>query len=141
MKRDFTAAFLGRGWASPPTFVKGPNVALMNEGGINVNQNLMNLLNTHMGERPFKAMYGTNLSKVLFKPQTAIPQGELVTFLKAAIERYEPRIKVEALSLEMENQPNSRLLIKLSYVLISVNSRHNFVYPFYLNEGTHLELT
>lgn len=141
MMSERNGSFLGRGWATPPVFIKGPGMTLMNEGAENVNENLMNLLKTRLGERPFRALYGTDLSQMLFQPQTAIPLGELHTFIQASIERYEPRILVEEINLVLENEPVSKLIVQLTYQLIAVNSRHNFVFPFYLDEGTHLSVS
>lgn len=138
MEQESTGGFLGTGWASPPTFIKGPNTALTTSGAVNVNENLRILLETRLGERPFKPLYGANLHDQMFRPLSDIPQGDLITFLKANIKRFEPRIELEKLTVSMESLPDSKLIISISYRIISVNSRHNFVYPFYLNEGTHV---
>jgi len=131
---------LGRGWATPPTFIKGANQALMNEGELNVNENLKNLLDTRLLERPYRPLYGTNLHSKVFSNQSALALGELQSSLSNAIDENEPRVKLESVDIELFNALDSMLLIKVVYTIISVNTRHNFVYPFYLNEGTHINL-
>lgn len=138
MTEETTGGFLGRGWSFPPVFVKGVGAALMTAGEANVNESLRTLLNTRLGERPFRPLYGTRLRDMMFQPLSSIQQGDLITFLKANISEYEPRIDLEEITISLQNQPDSSLIISISYRIIAVNSRHNFVYPYYLNEGSHL---
>ena len=132
---------LGRGWASPPTFIKGPNQALMNQGELNVNENLKNLLETRLLERPFKPKYGTKLKSHVFASQTNLPLGEIQASIAHSIDENEPRIKVQSIDIQVYNEYQCVLLINIAYTFIAVNSRHNFIYPFYITEGTHLDLT
>ena len=133
-------SFLGRGWSSPPTFVKGPDIALMSESSKNINENLMNLVKTKLGERPFRSSYGTDLWKVTFQPATSIPVGKIKSALKRTIKRHEPRIVLESVEVELDFTEGNCLLVKVVYTDIQINHRRNFVYPFYLNEGTHIDL-
>ena len=131
--------FLGRGWSSPPTFVKGPNVVLMSEAEKNIRENLMNLFNTRLSERPFRAAYGTDIWKQLFTPANAIPVGELESDLTKAIKEYEPRVVLEEVKVDVDLIDSPCLVVSVLYTEIATNSRHNFVFPYYLNEGTHVD--
>lgn len=133
-------SFLGRGWSSPPTFVKGPDIALMTDSSKNINENLMNLVRTKLGERPFRSEYGTDLWKVSFQPATSIPIGRIKAALKRTIKKFEPRVNLEEVELELDMSESNCLLVKVVYTDIQINHRRNFVYPFYLNEGTHIDL-
>ncbi len=66
----------------------------------------------------------------------------LITYVKdlisTAILHFEPRIKVENISVNADQDEEGLLLISLDYIVRTTNSRHNFVYPFYKNEGTNL---
>ena len=54
-----------------------------------------------------------------------------------AIILFEPRITLEDVSFEMQQQIGV-LLIHLTYTIIRTNNRNNMVYPFYLDEGTNV---
>ena len=56
-----------------------------------------------------------------------------------AITLFEPRITLEEVSFE-ERSDKGLLLILITYTIIRTNSRNNMVYPFYLNEGTNLNI-
>lgn len=133
-------AFLGIGWGSPPTFVKGGNQVLMTKDIANINENLTNLFKTTRGERALNPNYGSELNKFIFAAQSGIVPKEIESTLKRSIQFYEPRIIVDQIAIELRNEENSLLVISVSYTVRKVNTRHNFVYPFYINEGTYLDI-
>ena len=141
MNTDLIAngSFLGRGWSNPPTFVKGPNLVLMSEAEKNINESLMILIRTRLGERPFRSAYGTSLWREAFRPANDIPIGEIKASLSSAIKKFEPRVVLDDIEVELDTSDGICLQISILYTDIQVNHRKNFVYPFYLNEGTHLD--
>ena len=54
---------------------------------------------------------------------------------------FEPRIDLEKVSLDDSRELEGVVLIEVVYRVRTTNSRFNFVFPFYKNEGTDLNLT
>jgi phage baseplate assembly protein W len=51
---------------------------------------------------------------------------------------YEARIDLQSVVVDDSNQNNGVILIALNYTVRTTNSRYNYVYPYYLNEGSNL---
>jgi phage baseplate assembly protein W len=82
--------------------------------------------------------YGCNLHELIFEPLTTTFKTYIKDLIKTAILYYEPRIEVEKIELNDTGELEGRILITISYKVRATNSRFNFVYPFYKNEGTDL---
>ncbi len=131
--------FLGTGWAFPPQFVKGSNSVKMVTKEDDIKQSLQILLSTSLGERFLRPDYGCELHDYLFEPLNRSMKSYLEDLIKTAILRHEPRIKFE--KLEMTTNDNEGLILfELFYWIRTTNTRGNYVYPFYINEGTDLSL-
>ena len=65
-------------------------------------------------------------------------KGEIVDAVKVSLLHNEPRITVQDVEVEFIDLANGLLHIDISYLYNQTNTRHNYVYPFYLNEGTNL---
>lgn len=133
-------AFLGTGWSSPPTFVKGVNSVLMSRDVQNVNENLRNLFFTNLGERIYNQNYGTQLNRLVFTSQGALLETEIKDSLARVIKLFEPRVILDQIFIDSSDQRSGMILIQVDYTLRKINSRHNFVYPFYISEGTNLDV-
>jgi phage baseplate assembly protein W len=140
MSEQSENTFIGVGWGSPPTFVKGANQVIMTKDIININENLTLLLNTKVGERALSPDFGSKLNKFLFSAQSGLIAKEIQSTIKKTIHLFEPRITVDEVNIALQNQENGLIIISVSYTVKKVNSRHNFVYPFYINEGTYLDI-
>lgn len=129
--------FLGRGWDFPPAFDKTIKGAAMIDSVADINSSLEILFSTRIGERIMQPKYGCNLDELMFESLTTT----LITFIKDLIETailyFEPRIDVEKIDLE-QNINEGVVYIQLDYKVRATNSRSNFVYPFYQNEGTNI---
>ncbi len=138
MRDDKKNSFLGTGWAFPPSFSKGPQSVVMVSDEDDIRQSLEILLTTSVGERFLRPEYGCDLRRYLFEP---LDEG-LVAYIRDlvgnAILYHEPRIKLTNLALTPQNDEGI-LLIELEYVIRTTNSRQNFVFPFYKDEGTDLK--
>lgn len=66
-----------------------------------------------------------------------------ITVLKDLIRRavifYEPRVVLEAIETDHSYIYEGRLNIELIYRIVTTNTRHNLVYPFYFREGTDVQ--
>jgi hypothetical protein len=131
------SSFLGTGWGFPPTFSKETGSVALISDIEDINSSLNILLSTRIGERVMQPMYGCNLTDLLFEPVTLNMLTRLETLVKDAIIYYEPRIKL--LKLELDHDANEgQILITIDYMVKGTNSRFNYVYPFYLKEGTEI---
>ena len=77
--------------------------------------------------------YGCDLSDLVFESMDTTFETYITDLVRTAILYHEPRIDME--SLEFENDQNEgKLLIIVNYKIRITNSRSNFVFPFYKNE-------
>jgi uncharacterized protein len=130
--------FLGRGWSFPPTFIHSVRTVSMTEGQEDIQRSLEILVATSLGERVMLPEYGCNLSDLLFEPIDTGLQTLLFDRVRTAILYYEPRIEVEDILLQTDRVTEGIILIEIVYRVRSTNSRYNFVYPFYQNEGAEI---
>jgi hypothetical protein len=67
-----------------------------------------------------------------------------ITLLKDLITRailfFEPRVKLEMILSDISESYEGKINFTIVYRVISTNTRHNIVYPFYLREGTDVQL-
>ena len=131
-------AYLGRGWSFPPSFDIASKGVQMVSAEEDICQSLEILLSTSLGERVVQPTYGCNLRDLQFEPLNASVSSYFKELVRTAILYHEPRIRVQRLELTQtpEEEWEGILKFEIDYLIISTNSRFNFVYPFYLNEGT-----
>jgi len=130
--------FLGVGWTFPPYFQPEINSAVMSADVDNINQNLTILFQTKIGERIMEYGYGTNLHALIFQTNNTTLLGDITNTISKAILLYEARVNLEKVTIENQDELNGRIDIRVTYQIPNTNSRSNFVFPFYLNEGTNL---
>lgn len=131
-------SFLGTGWAFPPTFTKGPQSVVMVSDEDDIHQSLEILLTTSVGERFLRPEYGCDLRRYLFEPLDDGLVAYIRDLVNNAILYHEPRIRLTDLTLTTQADEGT-LLIELEYVIRTTNSRQNFVFPFYKDEGTDVK--
>jgi len=131
-------SFLGTGWSFPPTFSKETRNVQMVADEKDIRESLSILLSTTVGERVMQPLYGCNLRDLIFEPVNLGMLTRLENLVRDAIIYFEPRIKLIDIELNtFENE--GKILITVNYMIRGTNSRLNYVYPFYLNEGTELK--
>lgn len=130
--------FLGTGWSFPPTFNREKGGVQMTSDADDINRSLQILFTTMIGERLMQPRYGCDLQQFLFEPIDTSMKTYMQEIIRDAILYFEPRITLTQLYLEpYENE--GRIDITIEYEIKGTNSRFNFVYPFYLEEGTEIE--
>jgi phage baseplate assembly protein W len=152
-------AFLGRGWAFPPSFSlnSADGVAMVdgnpvkNTDGHNVipiiERSLNVIIHTFRGTRVVQPTFGCNLTPFLFE-NVNLHNTELIKkFIQEAVTEHEPRVVIETIEIKTgysghNPQPNDfgTLLISVEYYVISTNNRYNYVFPFYQKEATNREI-
>ena len=130
--------FLGKGWSFPPTFIPALKGVEMTEKEVDINRSLQILLTTRAGERIMQPKYGCNMDEMLFEPLSTTTKTIIKDKIKTAILYFEPRIDVIAINMNTSNEMEGEILIEIEYMIRATNSRFNFVFPYYVNEGTEL---
>ena len=129
--------FIGRGWSFPPTFEPFVGVH-MTEGVDDINSSLHILLTTLTGERIMQPRYGCDVQELLFEPLDTTFLTHIKDKIETAILYFEPRIRVENILVDGGLLLEGKVLVQVDYQIKGTNSRYNFVYPFYINEGTEI---
>ena len=130
--------FLGRGWTFPPTFDASAQTVDMVEREADIEQSLRVLLTTRTGERVMEPKFGCNLDDYLFESLDTTTVTIIRDKVETAILYFEPRIDVKNVTLDLSREFEGVVLIEVDYVVRTTNSRLNFVFPYYKNEGTEL---
>ena len=133
-----TRSFLGTGWSFPPQFSKPAGGVLMISDETDIKNSMEVLLSTRVGERILQPKYGCNLDEILFEPLTVSLQTYIKDLVFTAIYYFEPRIKPENVTL-IPSAEEGLVIVSVDYMIRATNTRHNLVYPFYLNEGTNIQ--
>ena len=133
--------FLGRGWSFPPTFSLVPLGVAMLEQEADIASSLEVLLTTIPGERVMLPEFGCNLEELIFENLDTTTRTLLEDKIESAILYYEPRIELEKVRLDGSRELEGVVLIDITYRVRTTNSRFNFVFPFYKQEGTDINLT
>lgn len=132
-------SFLGTGWSFPPQFDNEAGSVEMLSDGDDIRSSLEILLSTRPGERVMLPSYGCNLDELLFEPLTTTMKTYMKDLIQTAILYHEPRIVVDKIELVDTGEMEGRILINIAYTIRSTNSRFNYVFPFYIQEGTEVK--
>ena len=133
---DASTAYLGTGWGFPPTFDRATKSVQLVSAEDDIWQSLYILLTTSLGERVMQPTYGCNLQELLFETLSPTVASNIKELLRTAILYHEPRIQLDRLDLNLNEQLRGVVNIAIDYTILSTNSRFSFVYPFYLQEAT-----
>lgn len=134
-------SFIGRGWAFPPTFDKAAKGVVMVSDLEDICQSLTILLDTTLGERIMQPEYGASLKDMLFEPIDSAIIVSIEDIVRTAIIYHEARIELLGVSAIGDRYLEGFININIDFRVKTTNSRFNFVYPFYLIEGTDIGLT
>jgi uncharacterized protein len=140
MSDEFTSNdFLGVGWSFPPAFNLQLQGVEMTEKEVDIEKSLQILLTTSIGERVMQPKYGCNMESLLFEPLNTTTKTLMIDKIKTAILFFEPRIDAKKILLNAQNELEGELLFEIEYVVRATNSRFNFVFPYYITEGTEIK--
>jgi hypothetical protein len=113
----------------------------MLEGEADIASSLEILLTTRPGERVMLPAYGCNLEELMFESLDTRIKTLMVDKVESAILYHEPRILLEQVRIDESLEHQGVVLIEITYQVKSTNSRFNFVYPYYKQEGTDINLS
>lgn len=130
-------SFIGRGWSFPPTFRKETCTVDMLEGKDDIQSSIEIILSTGIGERVMRPNFGASLERMIFDPLDATQQAMMRNAVSQSILLFEPRVLLNDVTLEPV--PEEGLVrILLDYTIAGTNTRDNFVFPFYIEEGANI---
>ncbi|XZF12936.1 GPW/gp25 family protein [Chitinophagaceae bacterium MMS25-I14] len=132
--------FLGKGWSFPPAFDNVQQTVQMTEKEDDIQKSLEILLTTKVGERVMEPKYGCNMDELVFEALNTGTATLIKDKIQTAILYFEPRIDAQKIELNTTGELEGMIIVEIEYVVRATNSRFNFVYPFYRNEGTELSI-
>ena len=132
-------SFLGTGWVFPPSFDKSLKSITMLKDEDDIQSSLHILLTTRIGERVMQPTYGCNLDELVFESLTSTFKSYIRDLVKTAILFHEPRIKLNNVELDDSRELEGIILIEVDYTIRATNTRFNYVFPYYKNEGTDIK--
>ena len=106
---------------------------------LDIKQSLEIYFNTKIGERIMRPEYGCVIHNHIFDKLDQSVLDVLSFELTQNIGIIEPRIIVENIEVKTIDTNNGLLEVLIDYTIISTNVRDNIVFPYYINEGTHIK--
>jgi phage baseplate assembly protein W len=123
--------FIGRGWAFPVRADKTGGIALVSRER-ELAESIELILRTPRGDRPMRPEFGCGIWDEVFSPMDATTAGRVAYDVRAALERWEPRINVSAVDVTFNDAERGRMDVWITYAERDTNDRRNLVFPFYV---------
>jgi uncharacterized protein len=76
--------------------------------------------------------FGCGIWDEVFSPMDATTAGRVAYDVRAALERWEPRINVTAVDVTYRDAERGRMDVSITYSERDTNDRRNLVFPFYV---------
>ncbi|MFN1217497.1 GPW/gp25 family protein [Chryseobacterium kwangjuense] len=131
-------SFLGVGWVFPPTFDKYTGTVETVSDEKDIQQSLQILLSTKLKERVMRSDFGCDLTAMVYENITVTLLTKIKGIIENAILLYEPRIDLIEVDFSSTDELSGIIHIEIIYQIRATNSRKNYVFPYYLEEGTYL---
>jgi phage baseplate assembly protein W len=122
---------IGSGLAFPLGVDHRGAVALA-RGEEDIEQAIALILGTVPGERPMRPAFGCDIHNLVFDTIDAAMVGTMETAIRGSLDRWEPRIEVEAIDFDLSRAGEGVLEVSIVYRVRATNRRNNLVYPFYV---------
>jgi phage baseplate assembly protein W len=124
--------FRGRGWRFPVVPDAGGGFGYV-EGDANVEQSLVLLLKTAVGERLMRPGYGTVAPGLVFAPGSAANLDALERSVTDAVIEHEDRVRLVDVTVTPDDADPVRVEIEVTYTVRRTNTRLSVVFPYYLD--------
>ena len=112
----------GRGISFPPRVGSDGRVA-WSEGETNVREAIRVILMTEQRERLMLAEFGGSLGQFLFEPNTVTTRHLIKDRIQKALAEWEPRIRVENVSVESDPADTQAAVATITYKLVATQTR------------------
>jgi len=126
-----TVDFVGRGLAWPMQVDPSGSIRLT-RGPEEIDSSLRLVLITAPGERVMRPEFGCRIHEFVFEPVNANTLGRITQAVRDALTRWEPRIDVEAITVDSDADVSGLVHISIDYRIRATNDRRNLVHPFYV---------
>jgi uncharacterized protein len=123
--------FIGSGWGFPLSTTSNGSIALVS-GDREIEEAIRIILSTAHGERPMRPEFGCGIHDHVFDPADATTAGVISYEVRRALARWEPRIHVIDVDVQLDRASDAILYIVISYALRGTNDPRNLVFPFYV---------
>ena len=128
-QNEFDNKWIGNGMQMPQPFSSTTGDININTGTDRLHQSIYYILSTIPGERFFVPEFGSKLYLVLFEPNDYITSDLIKTYVKEALDRWEPRIEV--ISVDPQNIGEDNVIpVMITFRIKATNMIDNYVYPF-----------
>jgi phage baseplate assembly protein W len=122
-----TGTIYGRGMAFPPRVGTDGRLA-WSEGEENIRESIRVILLTNPGERMRQPDFGAGLQRLLFEPNTAERHKSLQDRIERALTRWEPRIALRQVSVEVDATDPEAAIVTLEYELVATRARERMAF-------------
>lgn len=129
---------IGRGVAYPFSFTERtgglkPIQVVSEATGIDkIRMSIFQILGTDRGSRVMRRDFGSQIRKLVFLPMDLNLQAILEHYIRDAIEKYEKRVEVGEIKMNLDEKDKGRLNIEINFQVRRTQEPGNLVYPFYL---------
>jgi phage baseplate assembly protein W len=122
---------LGSGVAFPLQVDRRGGIALARDE-TDIDQAMLLILSTAPGERPMRPEFGCGVHDFVFDTIDAGTVARMETEIRAALDRWEPRVEVTDVQFDLDGTDRGELVIQIAYRVRATNHVRNLVYPFYV---------
>jgi phage baseplate assembly protein W len=123
--------FIGAGWAFPLRTDSTGGIALVSHER-EIEESIRLILGTAIGERPMRPEFGCGIHDYIFAPTDATTAGRIAYEVRASLRRWEPRVEVADVIVDIAEDDPALLYIDIRYSFTSTNDPRNLVFPFYV---------
>ena len=123
--------FIGSGWAFPLRTDRTGSIALVGDQR-EIEESIHLILATSPGERPMRPEFGCSVHDYVFASANAATAGDIAYAVRVALDRWEPRIRLENVVVNFDGVDAGLLLIDVQYTIRGTNDPRNLVFPFYV---------
>ena len=123
--------FVGRGIAFPMRIGPTGGIALVSRDE-EIAESMRLILGTSPGERPMRPEFGCRIHDYVFAPADAGTASLIAADVRIALERWEPRIELEGVTVYPDPLDQTVLYIDVRYSMGTTNDPRNLVFPFYV---------
>lgn len=131
MVMDPRKEYLGQGLSFPLSVNSRGGISLVT-GADDIDQAIQIILETMPGERVMRPQFGCRVWELVFAPDNASTRALLVYYVEQALAFWEPRIAVERVDIESQEQSGGALQVHIHYTIKDTHDTRSIVYPFYL---------
>lgn len=113
---------IGRGISFPPRVGPDGRIA-WSEGADNVRESIRVILTTELRQRLLLPDFGCGLNRFLFEPNTPATRQQVQDQISKALARWEPRIALEAVTVDPDPQDPYAAVASITYRLVATQTR------------------